>query len=58
MVPGVLCGRCREVQPCLAVSDRILTKVKGNGNRILDMEDTRPNNQLNLGYLQQFGRAA
>lgn len=57
MMPGVLCGRCREIQLCLSVSDRILSKVKENGDQILEMEDARPNNQLNLGCLQQFGKA-
>lgn len=57
VVPGVLCGRLRELQQYLNVSGRILSKVKGNGDHIMEMEGTIPSSQLNLGCLQQFERA-
>lgn len=42
--------------PCLAVSDRITSQVKRNGDQIVEMEVTKPSSQLNLGSLQQLGR--
>lgn len=40
MVPGVLCGKYRKVLLCLAVSDRILSRVKRNDDQIVEMEVT------------------
>lgn len=57
VVPGVLCGRCRELQQYLDVSCRILSEVKGNGDYIMEVEGAILSSQLNLGCLQQFGRA-
>lgn len=57
MAPDVLCGRCRELQQYLDVSGRILSKVKGNGDYIMEVESAIPSSQLSLGCLQQFGRA-